>query len=698
MSEILHRLIQANMTPLPAWPTSMPFRLVESGEFFGETKPASVPTRLGISYAGGLAKFEEVALNSLAFSVMPHRESEVAVAEAATFDWIFFKPQHRQQSWSDFDHWLIDKNFESPRLYWINGKAGSGKSTLMKHLARHQKTQSALQVWAGSTKLLLSSFFFWHSGHGLQRSQVGLLRALLYGCLKGHRELIPIVLSGTENMNANDLVDYWTLARLQDAFERLVSQNLFDIKFVFFIDGLDEYSGSHGEIAGILKQVSQRSNVKVCVSSRPLLVFERIFDSLPHLILQDLTYDDITLYVNNKLGDHERMRALESYEPGLRTSLTSAIVDKASGVFLWVHLVVRSLLDGLGNYDVGDDLRRRLEDLPEELEALYWIMVQNVKPAWYLEEGFRLLRMVKASPSDITLLRLLFAEASHNPKQPNAHIVQESWDKQDALCRDLAGRIKSRCLGLLETEPDPGPGIYGAFRHVSFIHKSVFDFLDTDTAQSRILACPGQAQFVPHTALLRGCLLEIKGFETWVTEGLPLDSWNDKVVPLIVDFMELAQATENLLHDPSVALMGSFKKTVDDLWWESVVNKNDETEYWTLAVEEGERWPNITSFAFEVERKRLPKGISTFEELCLAFGLELYAAEMGFLPAGVTGGSKKARLASVSLEAAEVISTRAKGGAPMPEDVFQGKGKNTVILEDSTRHSKDPQWQSVRYS
>lgn len=182
-------------------------------------------------------------------------------------------------------------------------------------------------------------------------------------------------------MNANDLVNYWTLGRLQEAFERLVSQNLFDIKFVFFIDGLDEYSGSHEEIAGILKQVSQGSNVKVCVSSRPLLVFERIFDSLPHLILQDLTYDDITLYVNNKLGDHERMRALESYEPGLRTSLTSAIVDKASGVFLWVHLVVRSLLDGLGNYDVGDDLRRRLEDLPEELEALYWIMVQNVKPA-----------------------------------------------------------------------------------------------------------------------------------------------------------------------------------------------------------------------------------------------------------------------------------------------------------------------------
>lgn len=580
MSEILHRLIQANMTPLPAWPTSMPLLMVASEAHFWDKLRASLPSRLGNSYAGGLAEFEEMALKSLAFSGMPHREIEVAVAEAATFDWIFATPQHREQSWSDFHHWLVDKDLESPRLYWINGKAGAGKSTLMKHLVRHQKTRSALQVWAGPTNLLLSSFFFWHSGHELQRSQVGLLRALLYGCLKDHRELIPIALSGTENMDANDLVHYWTLAKLQEAFERLVSQTIFDIKFAFFIDGLDEYSGFHGEIAGILKQVSQRSNVKVCVSSRPLLVFDRIFDSLPHLILQDLTYDDISLYVNNKLGDHERMRALEYYEPGLRTSLTSAIVEKASGVFLWVHLVVRSLLDGLGNYDVGDDLRRRLDDFPEELEALYWIMVQNVKPAWYLEEGFRLLRMVKASPSGVTLLRLLFAEASHSPKQPNAHIVQESWDKQDALCRDLAGRIKSRCLGLLGTEPDP-----------------------------------------------------------------------------------------------SIALLGNFKKTVDDLWWKSVVNKNDETEYWTLAVEDGERWPNIKNFAFEVERKRLPKGISTFEEVCLTFGLELYAAEMGFLPAGVAEGSKKARLASVSLEAAEVISMRGQGWGANARGRIPGQGK-----------------------
>jgi len=80
-----------------------------------ETKAANVQSRLGNSYAGGLVEFEEIAHKSLAFSVMPHWQTEVAVAEAATFDWIFAKPQHRKRSWSDFHHWLLDRDSEAPR-------------------------------------------------------------------------------------------------------------------------------------------------------------------------------------------------------------------------------------------------------------------------------------------------------------------------------------------------------------------------------------------------------------------------------------------------------------------------------------------------------------------------------------------------------------------------------------------------------
>jgi hypothetical protein len=52
-------------------------------------------------------------------------------------------------------------------------------------------------------------------------------------------------------------------------------------------------------------------------------------------------------------------------------ALVEEIVEKANEVFLWVKLVVQSLLAGLGNRDSITDLQRRLRELPSDLEKLY---------------------------------------------------------------------------------------------------------------------------------------------------------------------------------------------------------------------------------------------------------------------------------------------------------------------------------------
>lgn len=114
--------------------------------------------------------------------------------------------------------------------------------------------------------------------------------------------------------------------------------------------------------------------------------------------------------MRNRLSVHERMSEVELDEPGIGTRLASEIVQKADGVFLWVKLVVSSMLDGLGNFDRGADLERRLSELPEDLENLYWHMIYRVKPVWYLEEGFRLLLIVKAARFGLNILQLCFAD------------------------------------------------------------------------------------------------------------------------------------------------------------------------------------------------------------------------------------------------------------------------------------------------
>jgi hypothetical protein len=149
------------------------------------------------------------------------------------------------------------------------------------------------------------------------------------------------------------------------------------VKLFLLIDGLDEYEGNFEKIAELLCKLSTSANMKICVSSRPLLMFEDVFKGYPSLRLQDLTYQDIVNFVSDELGNYPRFRSLASKEPIRAPELLEEVVTKADGVFLWVHLVIQDLISGLANRDNISDLQRRLQLLPPKLEetciAICWI-------------------------------------------------------------------------------------------------------------------------------------------------------------------------------------------------------------------------------------------------------------------------------------------------------------------------------------
>lgn len=94
-----------------------------------------------------------------------------------TLEWVLNPPPKTQ--WSDVPSWLEG----SGGLYWVSGKAGFGKSTLMKWLVEESRTTKLLELWAGNKRLLIADYFFWSSGSGVQKSLSGLLRSLLYQLL-----------------------------------------------------------------------------------------------------------------------------------------------------------------------------------------------------------------------------------------------------------------------------------------------------------------------------------------------------------------------------------------------------------------------------------------------------------------------------------------------------------------------------------
>lgn len=102
-----------------------------------------------------------------------------------TCDWIFDQ-SHKKQTWSNFSEWLKSGN----AVYWINGKAGSGKSTLMSYICDHNRKDELLKQWSGDRRLLTPTFFFWNAGTSLQKTINGLLRSIIFQILTECRELI----------------------------------------------------------------------------------------------------------------------------------------------------------------------------------------------------------------------------------------------------------------------------------------------------------------------------------------------------------------------------------------------------------------------------------------------------------------------------------------------------------------------------
>ncbi|KAN0108768.1 hypothetical protein V8E51_008510 [Hyaloscypha variabilis] len=397
-------------------------------------------------------------LENLRFATMSIRQETISVAYQNTFEWIFRDPVAHQKPWSNFDQWLESGN----GIYWINGKAGSGKSTLMKFVLNHERTQEKLDIWSQDGKLVTPGFFFWRSGDRDQATQEGLLRSLLYDVLERRRELIPAVFPddwekwcflGSNNIPIS--FSHWTLAKLKVAFQRLANQASHQLRFCFFIDGLDEYSGDHEDIATYFCKLSSSEFVKFCLSSRTWPLFREMFQNRPQLRLQDLTFEDIQLYIENRLSSRPRMLHLERTDPESAAQLVQSIRHKACGVFLWVDLVVKSILKGLSNRDNIQTLRRRVDAVPPDLEDLYGHMLSLIDPV-YKEERSRIFRLFQISQDMEWIYWALEADLkgtlSKRLPAPDANTSYAGNNYFKDILEEMEMILQTRCGGLIEVQ------------------------------------------------------------------------------------------------------------------------------------------------------------------------------------------------------------------------------------------------------
>ncbi|KAF2004327.1 hypothetical protein P154DRAFT_485533 [Amniculicola lignicola CBS 123094] len=435
---------------------------------------------------GQLAARGQMILKSLCSPVMGLRESAIVGAHAKTFEWIFQEEAEEAGKQSKFSEWLASQ----ADVYWISGKAGSGKSTLMKFLFHHPRVRDRLSRWAGGHELIMANFFFWNAGTTLQKSQEGLLQSLLYEVLRQYPALIPELCSNRTEMDAMDgYGSSWTIREILQCFQQLKLTTR-AVKVCYFIDGLDEYDGEHMDLINALRNISNSPNIKICASSRPWFVFRDEFGTTSwKLTLEDLTRGDITRYVREQLKTHQRFHLLRQRDQRYE-DLVEQIVNKAQGVFLWVFLVVRSLMRGFTNADSIADLQRRVSLLPSSLEDYFRHIFDSIEDVYRIQtlKMFQYaLHPPKNMPHPLLVFSFLDEEdpdfAFERGIEPIS--IEEIEHREEEMRRRLDGRTK----GILETSslPSlPGQRKSSPVNTVQFLHRSARDFLFTKDMQAEL--------------------------------------------------------------------------------------------------------------------------------------------------------------------------------------------------------------------
>lgn len=459
-------------------------------------------------------------LSTLWFPEMNARENNIQEVAEETVKWIFgegnqnpeaesaysdFHPEEARRDpapkhYSQFREWLEGDD----HVFWISGKPGSGKSTLMKFLVEDRRTKDYLSKWKPDVTIC-RYFLIETCVNPLQRELRGCLRALLHQTLTSKPYILDLLLQQRPRLEAKHSEHDWSGKELQDVL--METLHLHGSPFCIFIDGLDEIavgSDDRESIIELIEELGQLSNVKICVSSRPENIFKQSLGSslYPFLQTEELNESAIELYIWKRLAP---FKASFPADPETYRNVASDLVRKASGVFLWVRLATKSIVDGTRNGDSWKTLRKRIDELEPDLERLFEQMWerQNANKHLYKEETARLLwyalhssgafeevntplGYILGTHADLSSNILPYLNTNTTPI-PGATAVFKEYEKW----------LSARSAGLLEIykrETQNGnPSTDSLLLHgVQLIHRSAREFLlDTKAGHNILLADRG---------------------------------------------------------------------------------------------------------------------------------------------------------------------------------------------------------------
>lgn len=418
--------------------------------------------------------------SSLRFEGFEKRSDMIPEAYETTLEWIWEQEppidrRRRRRRWSSFPDWLRDPAPENP-MYWITGKPGSGKSTLMKYIQGHENFRRHLWEWASAAapaapapeSVVDVSYYAWSPGSDVQKSIDGLWRTILECALRHDPMLVDQIvprrwvlmrcLPGFKP--SGHPIEDWPSWELRESMSLLLKTPRLERKVLLLIDGLDEFSDAPRKLLANISEIATawKGAIKICTASRPWSAFNDFFAASPQLAMHELSADSIRLFVNDKLAESRAFQERGQEAVALQT----AVLERANGVFLWVSVVTHFLLERFEAGDTMKELEQAVRAMPEEMSGLYdgiWGRVSSRTRV----QAQRFFALKEACPKREMHYLILWIIDEH-PSEAKIQVHD-----LDRIRRTIVRRLHSRTYGLLEVTSNGT---------IEYLHRTAVEWTD----------------------------------------------------------------------------------------------------------------------------------------------------------------------------------------------------------------------------
>ena len=471
--------------------------------------------------------------------------------------------------------WINNTDASAPRIFWLHGQAGKGKSAVAHTIA----------LYARNLGMLGSCFCFTRvrQREGLHMKLFPTIARNLADRDPRLRLILAKVISGDPSLTGTEnIMEQWKMFILQ-LLSRLEGSSTGNV--VVIIDALDE-SGWEGTRASILEALTESGgklpiNIRIFLTSRPLVDIWEALGTSEHVHSRSLddidvesTMDDIHLYISHRLKNLGDACTDENLQQ---------LAAKSGGVFEWARLAC----DFVFQRRVRTTTKKRLEEILSQAPGDGRILLDEMYTTFLKEitkESSDMLAMFRSVMRQILWSKIPLPISALDFMRDRFPQMDDHYDVNGILCL-----MASLLFGTTDTSTPVCP-----------LHASFYDFLLEENRSHEFFIEQEDVHHDLATAslsIMQTCLhFNICGLETSYVlnaEVADLDKRVEKNIPPPLHYacQFWAAHLQNVEFDAGLAkLVGQFITGEQALFWLEAlgISKLIREAYWVLSSTE--RW------------------------------------------------------------------------------------------------------------